>query len=330
MSRISKRSEWFAAAYSQKCYHHQGQGYSLMSLVYEYDCAVCKRRIATTGRLRADLLCRECWQRCLEVDEERLAGMCAELLSNAQLGLKTAAADIQRLRLELNSFDRENSKFLVRAFSWLWNRPDRAKLAEQICVAEGAHEFIGEQIELIKKLPDRLRAPRSRFKSRKLREEQVKTARLERRAQIYERARSVLNPDRSLLMINKDSYRRGNRVDNYIRKCWRVRIEDHYAGRCFICGSINDLTLDHLWMSKNEGGDFAMRIRGVSGVVSNVLVLCRGCNSAKGDRRIERIVQEEALEELLSLQKRLTTAFNQDRDLIRRLFGHVAYQDSLF
>ena len=87
--------------------------------------------------------------------------------------------------------------------------------------------------------------------------------------------------DRTQFDIELHDYRRGNAVDNYFR-----RIEDTvfsaFGHSCVFCGSSHDLTFDHYGLPKNEGGNFVLILANKASIRLNIVVLCRGCNAAKG------------------------------------------------
>ena len=49
------------------------------------------------------------------------------------------------------------------------------------------------------------------------------------------------------------------------------------------CGATSGLTLDHYGIPKNEGGNFVLFSEADGVPVLNLVVLCRSCNSAKGE-----------------------------------------------
>lgn len=117
--------------------------------------------------------------------------------------------------------------------------------------------------------------------------------------------------------MRKADYKRGNRIDNHIRARWVGRIAAAYNASCFVCGRLDTLTLDHLWMLKNDGGNFAVCVRDAGALVSNVLLLCRSCNAAKGERTPGHFIPMERLDELLAIQKQLSHQMNADANLQR-------------
>ncbi len=124
----------------------------------------------------------------------------------------------------------------------------------------------------------------------------------------------LIQPRESLVVRGKD-YKRGNPLDNFVRNEWFGSVADIYNNKCFNCDSQNDLTLDHLWMPKNEGGNFSMLHKESRWLISNCLLLCRSCNSSKGERSPERFFSVTQIEHLLRCQEKLSRRMNQNSQL---------------
>ena len=91
--------------------------------------------------------------------------------------------------------------------------------------------------------------------------------------------------DRSDFRIHKDDYRRGNQIDNYFRNHVCEIIFSAFNKACAFCGATHDLTFDHYALPKNEGGNFVLISTDGTSIRVNIVVLCRGCNGAKGQSR---------------------------------------------
>ncbi len=89
--------------------------------------------------------------------------------------------------------------------------------------------------------------------------------------------------DRSKLNIRKQDYKRGNRLDNHFRNDIATNVMAAFENKCLHCGGNSDLTLDHFALPKNEGGNFVLWVKDDGTIRLNVVVLCRSCNSAKGE-----------------------------------------------
>ena len=113
----------------------------------------------------------------------------------------------------------------------------------------------------------------------------------------------------------KRDYRRGNALDNYVRKNLLRTICSVFGDVCARCGSTNGLVLDHLWLPKNEGANFVMMYRDTNVLVSNVAPLCHSCNSGKSDRSVESAFTPEQLSSIGESQVQLSLAFLGNADL---------------
>lgn len=87
---------------------------------------------------------------------------------------------------------------------------------------------------------------------------------------------------RELYYMQPRDYRRGNAIDNYFRNRIPGVVFDAFDHRCVFCGSGHDLTLDHYELTKNEGGNYVLISRDKASIRVNIVVLCRSCNSEKG------------------------------------------------
>lgn len=89
--------------------------------------------------------------------------------------------------------------------------------------------------------------------------------------------------DRSIFNIRKKDYKRGNPLDNYFRDVMASRVILAFENKCVRCGGSFDLTLDHFAIPKNEGGNFVLMVKQNGSIKLNIVVLCRSCNSIKGE-----------------------------------------------
>lgn len=87
---------------------------------------------------------------------------------------------------------------------------------------------------------------------------------------------------RELYCIQPKDYRRGNAIDNYFRNRIPDVVMSAFDHRCVFCGSDHDLTFDHYGLTKNEGGNFVLISGDLASIRVNIVVLCRACNSEKG------------------------------------------------
>jgi hypothetical protein len=88
---------------------------------------------------------------------------------------------------------------------------------------------------------------------------------------------------REIFSIRNKDYKRGNRLENYIRDFSRPTIVEAFDSSCVLCGQKENLVLDHFAIPKNEGGNFILYDVATTNYVLNVAVLCNSCNSSKGE-----------------------------------------------
>jgi hypothetical protein len=90
--------------------------------------------------------------------------------------------------------------------------------------------------------------------------------------------------DRSLYIIRNKDYKRGNKIENYFYNILYSLICDTFENKCIHCESKTELTLDHFAIPKNEGGNFVLMNKNDSSIKINVILLCKYCNSSKGEK----------------------------------------------
>jgi hypothetical protein len=122
--------------------------------------------------------------------------------------------------------------------------------------------------------------------------------------------------DRTKFYIQSHDYRRGNAIDNYFR-----RIEDivltAFEHRCVFCGSGHNLTFDHYGLPKNEGGNFALILADKSSISLNIVVLCRGCNSAKGQLSHQYYFNDAQRNRAMACQRTLLETLLAEGDFLK-------------
>ncbi len=119
--------------------------------------------------------------------------------------------------------------------------------------------------------------------------------------------------DRDLFTIRKKDYKRGNPLDNHFRSRIMSEVLAIFGHKCLFCDSKYDLTLDHFAVLKNEGGNFILLSRDGRTIKANVVVLCRSCNSAKGELDYFSFFDATKLDQALTMQRRvLELALNDE------------------
>ena len=117
--------------------------------------------------------------------------------------------------------------------------------------------------------------------------DQLTLARKEARAseeRFYESLPKAFTDDRSEYIVIGPDYRRANAVDRYFQSNCQRLVQDTFGSECAYCGDgFAQLTFDHFWLPKHNGGNFAMRRKTADGMshVLNCVPLCQSCNSSK-------------------------------------------------
>ena len=128
---------------------------------------------------------------------------------------------------------------------------------------------------------------------------------------------------RDKFRIREKDYKRGNRLDNYFRNVISGKVIEAFEGKCVRCGNTHDLTLDHFAIPKNEGGNFVLCEREGGAVKLNIIVLCRSCNSAKGEKVYNRFFKGNDITKALVHQSTLLNAILNDdvaKTIIRKWY----------
>lgn len=119
-------------------------------------------------------------------------------------------------------------------------------------------------------------------------------------------------PPRHQLVVSSSDRTRENAADRDYRKRMLLRLLGLYGNQCAICGA-NDagLDLDHFFVPKSQGGNFALtRHDGIK--VNNAVPMCESCNRAKGARPYDEFLRgrEERLRVILRLNVQMNRLLN--------------------
>jgi 5-methylcytosine-specific restriction endonuclease McrA len=154
-----------------------------------------------------------------------------------------------------------------------------------------------------------------RYHHKLLLKQQKKQALLQRSSETFNKVISSIEQNRDQYFIRNKDYKRGNPLENYIKNNWREKILKLHSNKCASCKSMEDITLDHFWLPKNEGGNFAMFHVDSHALISNVIPLCRSCNSAKGDMPFQNFFTLEQLKLINRIQQDLSKQLMDDPQL---------------
>ena len=300
-----------------------------MSIVYTYFCVVCGSSWNSSKSQQSQPICRRCYDALISADEVSFQHRIAQIITQANSKAETARTRVRFLNEKLSDVERKQTNPIHKLLSCFQGSDSVLTLRGKISWAEkeiAEAEYLSYVFE--KKLPDNLNAARARYRSKLIALEQQKQARtrsvLERQNQRANQFQDILNKlklDRHLLLIRNKDYKRGNALDNFIRSKWDKIIERFFSDKCFICEAKTDLTMDHLWIPKNEGGNFAMCVDKSHLLMSNILLLCRSCNAAKGELPVERFFSIEQMVELVNIQKVISQQMMEDSEL-RKVAGN--------
>ena len=142
---------------------------------------------------------------------------------------------------------------------------------------------VERKIKKRKKLEKQLRSACA-SKARSLDFERQRTQRHDRQVAASTTCVREFSYNRANYVVRKRDYKRGSKIENYFRDKQYDKVLRIFEGKCVNCDSTNDLTLDHFGIPKNEGGNYVLLSEANGAIQVNAIVLCRSCNSAKGER----------------------------------------------
>ena len=300
-----------------------------MTIVYTYFCVVCGSSWHSSKSQQSQPVCRHCYNDLMDADEVSLDHRLAQITTQANSKVETARKRVRSLNEKLADVERMQKNPIHKLLSRFQRSDPVFKLRGDISRAENefeAAEYISHVCE--KKLPTNVNAARARYRSKLIALEQRKQAAtrlvLEKQNQRASQFQDIINKlklDRHLLLIRNKDYKRGNALDNFIRSKWDKIIQGFFSDKCFICKANTDITMDHLWIPKNEGGNFVMCVGESCLLMSNILLLCRSCNSAKGELPVERFFSVDQIVELANIQKVISQQMMKDSEL-RKVAGN--------
>jgi len=299
----------------------------ICAVYYSHRCVGCGGNWNSSKNQQSQPVCRSCYRALIEGDEASSKRRLAEITIQAAKGVENAREGVRYLNEILANAEARQRRLIYRLLSRFRHKDPLPQLRRDISRGEQEINEAEHRLYLCERLPGHVVAARARHRSKRVAAEQRRQAtacawleKQGRRASQFQDVRNELKPNRHLLLIRNADYKRGNPLDNFIRSKWNQLVQEAFAGKCFICGMRSDLTIDHLWLPKNEGGNFVMCIREDALLVSNLMLLCRSCNAAKGEVPVEQFFSPEQLIELVNVQKLLSQQMMKDAEL-RRVAG---------
>jgi hypothetical protein len=248
-------------------------------------CRSCRADITLPGDYTGSIQCSVCYfrERCeaLPTLTKTLGDIRARLNALSKLVPEARnALELYRLKLQVSTSwlkrlfgtpsDHRLSE-LTKEFSALSNEPSEVR--SRFNLAKAAVEAAKSAKKHL--LQAELARSASQRKAKKEHDEQTELA--------NESSQNLANAfDRTLFFIQSHDYRRGNAIDNYCRSVLLDAILTAFEQRCAFCGCSDDLTVDHYGLTKNEGGNFVLIASDKRSLRINLVVLCRACNSTKG------------------------------------------------
>jgi 5-methylcytosine-specific restriction endonuclease McrA len=296
-------------------------------LLYSHSCLKCGDGWNSSEEQQSRPVCRQCYKILAECDEPLSKLYLIEITSKARENLTKSYERLKSLNIALREAEAREGRPVQRFLKRFTRNDPLAQLSRDIDYAQQTVADATHRLHLCGKLPDRVKATRVRYKSKQmiLAQHGQSKARAElhkqgQRASEFQNILNELKLDRDLFLIRKTDYKRGNLLDNFIRSKWKQTIHEAFTGQCFVCAAGSDLTIDHLWLPKNEGGNFVMCVGENALLSSNVLLLCRSCNSAKGEAGVEQFFSPHQMLELAKIQKVLSRRMMDDPEL-RKIAG---------
>lgn len=122
---------------------------------------------------------------------------------------------------------------------------------------------------------------------------------------------SGISMDRFDYVVRREDYKRGNNIERRYKKNFTLLLLDIFDNCCAKCSRrMNGIEIDHFFLPKNDGGNFALRHKD-SFWVNNAIPLCSSCNRSKSDRTIEQFFNSNEIENILSRSNFLTSELNR-------------------
>lgn len=168
-----------------------------------------------------------------------------------------------------------------------------------------------------------------RYKQQQLIQKQKKEIKDKKKNDNFNKAILLREYCRDSFNIKKENYNRGNLEDNFVRNYLRDFIYNYFNNQCVCCASTENLTLDHFWLPKNAGGNFFMYHKEYKTYISNVVVLCRSCNSSKSDYDYKDFFTLSQLEQINVIQDKLNIIIN-NKETIENIKAEINKAKVLF
>lgn len=109
-----------------------------------------------------------------------------------------------------------------------------------------------------------------------------------------------------------DNYERNNTVDATYRKKMLLTMLALFDNKCAKCHDMsNGLDLDHFFLPKMNGGNFAL-YHNDGYWVNNAIPLCQSCNRSKGARDFKSFFSGDEILHLFTLNQELTKKLNEE------------------
>lgn len=288
----------------------------------------CKSCWATYRRERSRRSCTWCGEEFFE-ESYRYRPLCERCRKAEQRDLCRTCGEDPLMRPERSRRNRRRRQWVEDEN----NRDYRGQCG--YCYWKEEHDKLNARVERGEHLEPSelksLRLARERFEdslSRRKHKQRAEQIRREKDAESLRLIRQNITTDyrRELFSIRRKDYKRGNRLDNYFRGGFREDVISSFDGCCLHCGDTYDLTLDHFAIPKNEGGNFVLYVSENQTIKLNVVVLCRSCNAAKGEREFDAFFPSEEIVRALEYHNDLLEKILNNettRDVIRKWYPGV-------
>lgn len=298
------------------------EGWGLPMIVIEYRCVRCGATWSSSGVRARSRYCRQCRKGLIEGDRTLVRAELEARLAALEPRLADMKSAVAACEDAVNSRERASVGWVHSVLLALHVVNPVVAVDERRALEVAKLRYVQQRrrIATIKHLlSEHIPEAQARFRTK------VRATSAQKRAaaRAFSRTRtgqlSVTAVARDGYLLSEGDYRRGNPVDNYVRREWSSSIIGHFGGTCVVCGASRTLCLDHWWRAKNAGGNLVMLDAEELVVRGNVLLLCSSCNSAKRDRAVDHFLTPEASAKLTELEGELTKAMRSDRRLCRIL-----------
>jgi len=314
-----------------------------MSYIDSYTCANCHRGHDTSTSDLDFRFCGSCRKYLIEKKEVYSLEEYKEKLSTLTISEMDINNRISELKfaLEINkNLEEQQMTVFKKVLSWLgFNmcpkvlQNERHELNKECKKLDSDLNKVQRDLHFVNSIFKRNIIPAQiRYQQKQLLIAQKKEVLKQKRSGVFIEVINKIEQKREDYLIRNKDYKRGNPLENYINKAWKEKVLFFYTNKCVTCQSEDNFTLDHFWLPKNEGGNFVMLHLESRSLVSNVIPLCRSCNSSKCDKPFQNFFTINQLDYINNIQFEVSKQLMMDPQLCEvasRWYGRKIHANKL-